>query len=275
MGEHQYVSPLRPRQVRNHITHLPADNLLDEIVELDESINPRANLGAVPQQTALFHYSILEEQAARAQKKNSKQRVRLRGKRDCKTRLGILHEEWNRLKCSGLKGKSSFGRLLMNIRAWRECRERKDRKHWEETAWDFGEPKLNNKPEDKHMEAEVAHVIREQTGPCLARVEDGKDYDLDAEGLQKTEVTMASTSNPGVCENAAPLKHRHINKKSPFDEQTETLTNADILMLQQAEDDLDDIALGTQQPEIAVGADTSIFTQATDPFKAECIAEIL
>jgi hypothetical protein len=75
--------------------------------------------------------------------------------------------------------------------------------------------------------------------------------------------------------NATPLKHRHVTKNSSHNEQTEKLTDADILLLQETEDSLDDSAPGTEQPKISVGADTSIFTRATAPFKSECVVEIL
>ena len=86
---------------------------------------------------------------------------------------------------------------------------------------------------------------------------------------------MASISNPGAHANAAPLKHRHVTKNSSHDKQTEKLTDADILLLQKTEDSLDDSAPGTEQPEIFVDVDTSIFTCATAPHKPEHVAEIL
>ena len=86
---------------------------------------------------------------------------------------------------------------------------------------------------------------------------------------------MVSISNPGAHANAAPLKHRHVTENSSHDEQTEKLTDADILLLQKTEDSLDDSAPGTEQPEISVGTDTSVFTRATAPHKPKRVAEIL
>jgi hypothetical protein len=121
----------------------------------------------------------------------------------------------------------------------------------------------------------VAQVIGDKSGDRRATVEDIPDDSLDAEGLQKSKVAVASVSSPGACVNMAPLKHRHVTKDSSHDKQTEKLTNADILLLQKTEDSLDDSAPGTEQPEISVGADTSIFTRTTAAFKPECIVEIL
>jgi hypothetical protein len=46
-------------------------------------------------------------------------------------------------------------------------------------------------------------VIGDKSGDCRARVEDGPDEGLNAEGLQKLKVTVASVSNPGV--------HAHVH----------------------------------------------------------------
>jgi hypothetical protein len=62
MGEHDFASPLRPRQVRSHATHVS----IDHPPNIAEVINPCENLGRLPRQTAYFYYSIQEEQAARS-----------------------------------------------------------------------------------------------------------------------------------------------------------------------------------------------------------------
>jgi hypothetical protein len=59
---------------------------------------------------------------------------------------------------------------------------------------------------------EVVLVIGDKSGHHRARVEDSPDESLDAEGLQKSKVAVASGSNPGVHANVAPLKHRHVAK---------------------------------------------------------------
>ena len=118
-------------------------------------------------------------------------------------------------------------------------------------------------------------VVRDRSGSHRARVEDDLDESLNVEELRKPKVAVASASNPGARADVAPLKHRHVTGNSTHNEQTEKLTDADILMLQKAEESLDDLAPGTEQPEIAVGADTSVFTRDTFPFKHERVAEIL
>jgi hypothetical protein len=65
MGEHDFASPLRPRQVRSHVARVQIDHPLD-ITEANKLVNPRANLGRPPHQTASFYYSIQEEQGARS-----------------------------------------------------------------------------------------------------------------------------------------------------------------------------------------------------------------
>ena len=118
-------------------------------------------------------------------------------------------------------------------------------------------------------------VVRDRSGSHWARVEDDLDESLNVEELRKLKVAVASASNPGARADVAPLKHRHVTGNSTHNKQTEKLTNADILMLQKAEESLDDLALGTEQPEIAMGADTFIFTRDTFPFKHKHVTEIL
>jgi hypothetical protein len=118
-------------------------------------------------------------------------------------------------------------------------------------------------------------VIGDKSGDCRARVEDAPDEGLNAEGLQKLKVIVASVSNPGVHANVAPLKHKPVTRYSTHSKWTENLTKADILMLQKTEDSLDDSDPGTEQPKISVGADTSTFTHTTALCKPKCIAKIL
>jgi len=277
MGEHDLVPPLRPRQVHSHVTHAPVDHPLDT-TEVSEFANPRANLGKPPCQTAHFYYTIQEEQAMRSRKGNRKWKIQVQRRKERKLKSKALHEEWDWLEMSGKLGRSGFDKMLRNMKAAREREERRELQIWNRTPWDFREP---SKPKHQEVDSaneidpEVARVISDKSGDCRAGVEDGLDEGLDAERLQKLKVAVASTSNPGACANAAPLKHRHVTETPTCNEQTEKLTNADILLLQNVEDSLDDSAPGTEQPEIPVGADTSIFTRATSAFKPERVAEIL
>ncbi|KIM88296.1 hypothetical protein PILCRDRAFT_3315 [Piloderma croceum F 1598] len=277
MGEHDFASPLRPREVRSHVAHVSIDHPLD-IAEVNKLVNPRENLGRPPRQTASFYYSIQEEQAARSQKANYKRKIQVQRRKERKLKSKALHEEWDRLEISGKLGRYGFDKMLRNTKAARERKERRDLRVWNRTPWDFGEPSKPGHQESdltEEVNSEVARVISDQNGDRRARVEDCLDESLEAEGLRKSKVAVASISNLGAHANATPLKHRHVTKNSSHDEQTEKLTDADILLLQETEDSLDDSAPGTEQPEISVGADTSTFTRATAPFKSERVVEIL
>ena len=262
MGEHNFVSPLRPRQVRSHVAHVSIDHPLD-ITETKKLVNPHANLGRLPRQTAFFYYSIQEEQAARSRKASYKRKIQAQRRKERKLKSEALHEEWDQLEISGKLGRHGFDKMLRNMKAARERKERRNLRVWNRTPWDFGEPSKPERQESdltEEVNSEVARVISDQNGDRRAKVEDCPDESLDAEGLQNSKVAVASVSNPGAHANVTPLKHRHVTKNSSQDEQTEKLTDADILLLQKTEDSLDDSAPGTEQPEISVGADTSIFT---------------
>jgi len=75
MREHNFASPLRPRQVHSHYAHNSVDHPLGTITEVDKLINPCTNLGKLPCQMASCYYSIQEEQAARSRKASCKQKV--------------------------------------------------------------------------------------------------------------------------------------------------------------------------------------------------------
>ena len=97
-----------------------------------------------------------------------------------------------------------------------------------------------------------------------------------AEGLQKTKVAAASVSNPGVPSVGTPMKQRQADSPD-LTEYSYLLDSQDhgdaVLAVEEAK--LDDASPGNEQPEIMVGADKSFFTQASEPFKPTCIAEIL
>ena len=277
MGEHSLVPPLRSRQVHGDIACVPIDHPLDT-AGVSKFANPRMNLGKPPCQTAYFYYTIQEEQAMRSRTANYKRKIRVRRRKERKLKSRALHEEWDRLEMSGKLGRSGFDKKLRNTKAARERRERSVLRVWNRTPWDFGEPiepKRQGDDSTSEIDSEMARVIGDRSGDRRARVEDSPDEGLHAEGLRKSKVAVASVSNPGARANAAPLKHRHVTKIPARYEHTEKLTDADILLLQKAEDSLDDSAPGTEQPEIPVDADTSVFTRATAAFKPERVAEIL
>ena len=86
-----------------------------------------------------------------------------------------------------------------------------------------------------------------------------------------TTIVQAVTENP----KTEDLQEARIVIVPPDELETKTLTEANTFVLQQIEEALDDAAPGTQQPEILVDTDTSIFTRATKPHKPERVAEIL
>jgi hypothetical protein len=129
MGEHNFASPLRPRQVRSPVAHVSIDHPLDTI-EVNKLVNPRANLGRPPHQTAFFYYSIQEEQAARSRKANHKRKIRVQRRKERKLKSKILHEKWDRLEASGKLGGSGFEKMLRNTRAAREREERRKLRVW-------------------------------------------------------------------------------------------------------------------------------------------------
>jgi hypothetical protein len=278
MGEHNFASPLTPRQVRDHVAPISVDHPLGTIAEVDGLVNPRANLGRLPCQTASFYYSIQEEQAARSRKASCKQKIQTQRRKERRLKSKVLRREWDRLEASGKLGRFGFEKILRNMKAARERKEKSDLQVWNRTPWDFGEPNESGRREDDSADeddSEVMQVVRDRSGSHRARLEDDLDESLNVEELRKPKVAVASASNPGARADVAPLKHRHVTGHSTHNEQTEKLTDADILMLQKAEESLDDLAPGTEQPEIAVGADTSVFTRDTFPFKHKRVAEIL
>ena len=105
-----------------------------------------------------------------------------------------------------------------------------------------------------------------------------KNTDCFAEGLQNTKVTIASTSSPRAPTTGAPLKSRQVVDIKPT-KQTDShnlQTNNDALFaLQEVEWKLDNLEPGSEQPEIAVRADQSIFTREFAPFKTEWVHKIL
>jgi hypothetical protein len=73
-----------------------------------------------------------------------------------------------------------------------------------------------------------------------------------------------------------PLKRRHVPDSSNFNpfnrlsaQESEDLSIDDVHQV------LEELAPGTEQPEILINTDHSIFTQTTYPFKTEFVAEIL
>lgn len=173
-----------------------------------------------------------------------------------------------------------------NCRSWHEsiCKRRtRDLlqkswlKHWTCSRWDFGDKDTTN--EDSRIEAKEVNVDIElpETEPCRkATVEDCPDEETFAEGIRDSKVAVASASNPGVHKCVAPLKQRQVIDESYSRHTDEHLEqNTPVLSVEEVEHDLEGMAPSAEQPKIAVDVDQSIFTWATNAFKAERIAEIV
>ncbi|KAJ6598727.1 hypothetical protein B0H10DRAFT_2323768, partial [Mycena sp. CBHHK59/15] len=119
---------------------------------------------------------------------------------------------------------------------------------------------------------EVLDSVLVPDAQIFARIGVNSEYTASAEGLRKNKVADAHISSPGGSQGSLPLKRRQVVDPQPshsVDEHT-----ADIFaVLEEAQ--LDALAPGTEQPEIIVDGDTSIFTRHTDPFNPARVARIL
>ncbi|KAJ6597986.1 hypothetical protein B0H10DRAFT_2231781 [Mycena sp. CBHHK59/15] len=115
------------------------------------------------------------------------------------------------------------------------------------------------------------HHLTEEVDQWLSVAELEGDENTEADGLRKTKVTVAHTSNPGGSVDSQPLKHRQV-----LDSDKSCLVDKHKVILAVFEDtELDSLAPGTEQPEIRVDEDASMFTRHTDPFNPARIARIL
>jgi hypothetical protein len=107
-------------------------------------------------------------------------------------------------------------------------------------------------------------------------VEDCPDEETFAEGIRNFKVAVAPASNPGAHKCVPPLKQRQVvNEKCSEHTDKHFNQNSPVLSVEEAERSLEGTAPGAEQPEITVDADQSIFTRATNAFKAERVAEIV
>ena len=97
-----------------------------------------------------------------------------------------------------------------------------------------------------------------------------------AEGLRKIKVAVTPVSNPGVLSTSTPMKQRQVDS-SVSKEHSRSLKLQEswdaVLAVEEAA--LDDMSPGSEQPEIAVDMDNSIFTQASTPFMSAHVVEVL
>ena len=74
----------------------------------------------------------------------------------------------------------------------------------------------------------------------------------------------------------APMNQRQVVGKDNSEHADQHLEqDTPVLSVEEVEHNLEGMAPGTEQPEIAVDKDQSIFTRATDAFKTERVAEIV
>ena len=86
------------------------------------------------------------------------------------------------------------------------------------------------------------------------------DFGL-AEGLRNTKVTVVPTSSPGAPSVGATMKQRQVNSSAPKEHSySQDSQEAGDLVLVVEETVLDNALPGNEQPEISVGADSSLFT---------------
>ena len=97
-----------------------------------------------------------------------------------------------------------------------------------------------------------------------------------AEGLQKIKVAVAPISNPGVLSTSTPMKQRQVDSSVSKEHSCSLkLQESWDTVLAVEEAALDDMSPGSEQPEITVDTDNSIFTQASTPFMPAHVAEVL
>jgi hypothetical protein len=151
--------------------------------------------------------------------------------------------------------KGTFGMLK-----GQEGTMRKRRLHyWHNSPWDFGEKKCDGVDPKEDDGVWVDSEPNMSAWDHLATVEECLDDD--GEGLRNIKVKVASVSNLGVCLGTAPLKQREVIDNTCSDCTDEHVNQGiSTLSVEEANDRLENIVPGTEQPEISVGADASILT---------------
>ena len=249
LGERFGVSPLRLRQVRDYFAHCISDNALAPITELDESDDIGIKCRA---------------------KRRLKRREQLKRQHERSAKANTLKLLWTELTRAAAVSSWVLRRCIQHAQGTRRNQNKTRLHHWYNLPWDFGEKK-RDEADTKDGGAQVDSEPNMVTRSHRATVED-----CAVEGLQKTKVTVASDSNPGAHDHAAPLTTRHVPDRSncdPFDRPS--TQGSDNLFVDDIHQVLEDLAPGTEQTEILIPTDNSIFTRATEPFKPERVAEIL
>ncbi|KAJ7110878.1 hypothetical protein C8R44DRAFT_633823, partial [Mycena epipterygia] len=115
------------------------------------------------------------------------------------------------------------------------------------------------------------HRLTEEADQWLSIAELEGDENTSAEGLRTNKVASAHASNPGGSVDSQPLKHRRVANSDA----SRSADEHEAILAVFEETELDSSAPGTEQPEIRVDEDTSVFTRHTDPFNPARIARIL
>jgi hypothetical protein len=256
LGERIGVSPLRLRQVRDYVAHHTTDHALFSIAELDEND---------------------DMETKHTVKRQLKRKSQLKWRREWSAKAAALILLWTKFKRTSAACNSMLQQRIWHVRGVRKICERARLHCWYNKPWDFGE-KVDvryDKPEMTKVSEVWADFESKTTVPDQwAKVKDCDDDE--AEGIQKTKVAIASASNPGAHDNAAPLKPRYVSDLlSPDLSDGLSAQESNVLSVDDVHQVLEDLAPRTEQPEILISADNSIFTRMTAPFKSECVAEIL
>jgi hypothetical protein len=258
LREHFGVSPLRQRQAWRYPACRSADHALPSIPELNET---------EPNEICV----------ARASKRRIRRKLQRQRQQERKLVAAALHTLWDQLERTADPGMKAFARKVRHVQRTRDLLQKSQLRHWTCSRWDFGDRDTTNK--DSGIEAKEVKVDIElpETEPCRkATVEDCSDEETFAEGIRNSKVAVASASNPGVHKCVAPLKQRQVIDESHSGHTDEHLEqNTPVLSVEEVEHGLEGMAPGAEQPEIAVDVDQSIFTRATNAFKAERITEIV
>jgi hypothetical protein len=262
LGERVDASPMRHRQVHDCESYCTADHALFSIEELDENNNIQAKQMA----------------------KKLKRKLQVKRRRERSARAAALWLLWMELKRTAVVGCQMLQRRVRHARGTRRNCERAKLRYWQNSPWDFGQKECGIHKEVDESESETienSKVQVEFVGGAgapnqRATVEDCTDDE--AEGIQNTKVAVASASNPGVHDSATPLKPRHVSNPSKLDPSDRLAAQeSNILSVEDVHQVLEDLAPGTEQPEIPIDTDNTIFTRLTEPgpFKSERVAEIL
>jgi hypothetical protein len=265
LGEHSGVSPLRQREAMEHLTHCSADNALPTIPhsnEAEPSISPGQCNKNAPRQTAAFLYSIAEIRVARSSKKRSCRKLQRQRQQERKLVVVALHTVWDELERTADPGMKRFVRKVHHIRWTRDLLHKSQLRRWAYSRWDFGCVDIRKGDSKTKAEEDDGEIELPKVEPCRkATVEDCPEDETFAEGVRNFKVTVVSASNLGVRECMTPLKQRQVSDDNcPEDTDEHFEQDTPVMSVEEVKQSLDGMSPSTEQPEIAVNVDQSIYT---------------